>query len=51
MQMNTILPDRNRPRKAVFYGRVSTTRITDRIYMLEKGRIIEENRHADLNPS
>ena len=24
MQMNTFLPDRNRPRKVVFYGRVST---------------------------
>ena len=24
MQMNTFLLDRNRPRKAVFYGRVST---------------------------
>ena len=28
--------------------RLSTTRIADRIYMLEKGRIIEEGSHAEL---
>lgn len=28
--------------------RLSTTRIADRIYMLEKGRIIEEGNHAEL---
>ncbi len=28
--------------------RLSTTRIADRIYMLEKGKIIEEGNHAEL---
>ncbi len=28
--------------------RLSTTRIADRIYMLEKGRIIEEGNHREL---
>ena len=28
--------------------RLSTTRTTDRIYMLEKGRIIEEGSHSEL---